>query len=54
MSYTLIINHTSMINVGGIEKYLFQLVKYLRDNNHRVIWLCDRPPRVANHLSQFF
>ena len=54
MSYTLIINHTSMINVGGIEKYLFQLVKYLRDNNHRVIWLCDRPPRVAKSFESVF
>lgn len=47
MKNTLIINHTSMINVGGIEKYVCRLTQYLIQNDMRVIWLCDETPRVA-------
>lgn len=51
MKYTLVINHTSMENVGGIEKYVFRQTRFMINNGYRVIWLCDREPRVANSFS---
>lgn len=51
MKYTLVINYRSMENVGGIEKYVFRQTRFMINNGHRVIWLCDKEPRVANSFS---
>ena len=48
MKKTLVINYWSLINVGGIENYIYELASYLTDNSCRVIWLCYETPEVAD------
>lgn len=47
MTKTLIVNYRSM-TVGGIETYIYDLVKYIISINGRVIWFCDSQPVVAD------
>lgn len=37
-----------MINVGGIENYIYELSTYLTENSGRVIWLCYEKPEIAD------
>ena len=43
----LIINHLGFSNVGGIETYLYSLIKYCIKSKIRVIWLCHSKPIVC-------
>lgn len=51
--HTLVINYGNL-NIGGIEKYLFELSKYLTDNGDRVIWLRDPVLKIADSYRDLF
>ena len=39
MKRTFIVNYPIMISIGGIEKYLYYLMKYMLNHGVRVIWM---------------
>lgn len=43
----LIVNHLGFSNVGGIEIYLYSLIKFCIRSGIRVIWLCHSKPIVC-------
>lgn len=47
IKYTIIFNFPGMKNVGGIEKYIANMSKYLIENNFRVIWFWQKDTRIA-------
>lgn len=50
MKKTLVINYQST-HIGGIEKHLLDLVKYLINNNDRVIWMYDTSKDVDDSMA---
>lgn len=54
MSKTVVINYPNMSQLGGIEKYLHNLARFLLNNNVRVIWLLYKERLIAESYKNFF
>lgn len=46
MERLLVINYRNM-DVGGIENYVYYMIKQALRENYRIIWLCDINPKIS-------